>query len=302
MAEYKETQLVLCAPQLRHCPHVRMFGYRRMRAAGNLGQHLNEGIEICLLSKGRFEWTIEDHAWQLRSGDCTFTMPWQRHGGTHGLLDAGSLHWIIIAPQRFHRDGTLSLGRWSRLPADVQHWIGQTLCTAEMPFVAADDAIRHIFHELHEIFRTNDPSVAWRINLLIDELLYCLARSVSTSQTVRRNVLDMQRVRQRVTADLSRRWTLDDLVAITGYGKTRLTHLVRTETGLSPMALIRRLRIDAAQQALRTSSLDITDIALRCGFQSSQQFATIFRRLIGHSPSTWRKLSGRIVSRRGRHV
>jgi len=275
-----------------------MFGYRYLRHAANLGQHLNDGIEICLLSKGRFEWTIEGHAWQLRSGDCTFTLPWQRHGGTHGLLDAGSLHWIIIGPQRFRRDGTLSLGRWSHLPADVQQWIGRTLCTTDTPFVAADDAIRHIFRELHELFRINDPSLAWRVNRLTDELLYCLARDVSTSQIVRRNVLDMQQVRRRILGDLSRRWTLDDLVEVTGYGKTRLTHLVRDETGLSPMAWMRRVRIDAAQHWLKTSPQTITDIALRCGFQSSQQFATIFRRLIGSSPSAWRKAHAQRSCRR----
>jgi len=254
-----------------------------------LGQHLNAGIEICLLSKGRFDWTIEDRAYQLRSNDCTFTLPWQKHGGTHGLLDVGELYWIIIGPQRYRRDGELNLGAWSHLPGEAQKHIGQTLCETANPYIAADGWIRQLFRELDTVFRSGDTSMAWRINRLIDELLYSVARGVATSQVVRRDVLYLEQVRQRVMADIDRQWTLDDLVAVTGYGKTQLTYLVRTMTGLSPMAMVRRLRINTAQHWLKTSTLEITDIALRCGFQSSQQFATVFRKLTGWSPSAWRQ-------------
>jgi len=55
MAHDDESVFALNEPELRHCPHVTMFGYRRLREAMWLGQHLNAGIEICLLSKGRFD-------------------------------------------------------------------------------------------------------------------------------------------------------------------------------------------------------------------------------------------------------
>lgn len=288
MTQSKKTLFVLNEPELRHCPHVKMYGYNRLQNAISLGQHLNAGIEICFLSKGRFDWTIEDRAYQLRPNDCTFTLPWQKHGGTHELLDVGELYWIIIGPQQYRRDGELKLGIWSHLPREIQKNIGRTLCNATNPYIAADVWIRQIFRELDATFRSGDTSMTWRINHLIDELLYSVARGIATSQVIRRDVLNLEKVRQRVMAGIDRRWTLDDLVTVTGYGKTQLTSLVRTATGLSPMAMVRRLRVDAAQYWLN-SSLEITDIALRCGFQSSQQFATVFRKLTGVSPSAWRQ-------------
>lgn len=289
MVRDENLYFVLNEPELRHCPHVKMFGYRRLREAMWLRQHLNAGIEICLLSKGRFDWTIEGRSYQMRSNDCTFTLPWQKHGGTHGLLDAGELYWIIIGPKRYRCDGTLKLGAWSHLPGEVQKNIGQTLYNAANPYIAANGWIRQIFHELNVVFRSGDTSMAWRINRLIDELLYAVAGGAADSQVVRRDVLNLDQVRRRVMEQLDRRWTLDDLVPVTGYGKTQLTYLVRSATGLSPMAMVRRLRVDVAQHWLKTSTLDITDIALRCGFQSSQQFATVFRKLTGVSPSAWRQ-------------
>lgn len=205
------------------------------------------------------------------------------------MLDAGELYWIIIGPHRYRRDGELKLGAWSHLPVEVQKHIGRTLCNAANPYIAADGWIRQIFHELNAAFRSGDVSMTWRINRLIDELLYAVARGAVSSQVVRRDVLNLEQVRRRVMEKIDRRWTLDDLVAVTGYGKTQLTYLVRTATGLSPMAMIRRLRVDAAQHWLTTSTLDITDIAFRCGFQSNQQFATVFRKLTGMSPSAWRQ-------------
>ncbi len=60
--------------------------------------------------------------------------------------------------------------------------------------------------------------------------------------------------------------------------------------GRSPLAEIRRIRIEAARRMLTETDRKIKDIAEATGFSSSEQFSTIFRRETGQSPSAFRNL------------
>lgn len=64
-------------------------------------------------------------------------------------------------------------------------------------------------------------------------------------------------------------------------------------TGETLAACIRRLRLETAANLLRfSSSLNITAVALACGFSSSQNFARVFREWMGMSPGTFRAACG----------
>jgi transcriptional regulator GlxA family with amidase domain len=61
------------------------------------------------------------------------------------------------------------------------------------------------------------------------------------------------------------------------------------EVGVPPSAHHRRLRLDAAREALKQGTFTITTVALRFGFNSSQHFSACFRREFGTSPRGWQK-------------
>jgi AraC family transcriptional regulator, melibiose operon regulatory protein len=56
----------------------------------------------------------------------------------------------------------------------------------------------------------------------------------------------------------------------------------------SPMNYLMNYRIAAATELLRTTNLPITEIALRCGFESPSYFTKQFKSLIGKSPRQYR--------------
>jgi AraC-like DNA-binding protein len=62
------------------------------------------------------------------------------------------------------------------------------------------------------------------------------------------------------------------------------------EVGLTPNDYHLQQRIIAAKQALRNTSQSITDIALQLGMSSSQYFATVFKKIVGITPTDYRKL------------
>lgn len=62
----------------------------------------------------------------------------------------------------------------------------------------------------------------------------------------------------------------------------------RSTTGYSPHAYRLRRRIEHAQMLLRSSTLSVLDVALSCGFGSHAHFTTVFGRMVGESPNSWR--------------
>jgi len=53
---------------------------------------------------------------------------------------------------------------------------------------------------------------------------------------------------------------------------------------------MRRIRVARAQSLLSCHNLEISDIALACGFCDQSHFTTIFRRVTGMSPRRYRLL------------
>jgi len=68
-------------------------------------------------------------------------------------------------------------------------------------------------------------------------------------------------------------------------------HFIRTFRRIlyeTPHQYIIRKRIEKARELLALSGLSITDICFEVGFESLGSFSTLFRRIVGWSPSTYR--------------
>jgi len=57
----------------------------------------------------------------------------------------------------------------------------------------------------------------------------------------------------------------------------------------SPMDYLIEYRVQVAKKMLETTDLSITEVALRCGFNSNSYFTKIFRRSCGKTPNQYRK-------------
>jgi AraC-like DNA-binding protein len=84
--------------------------------------------------------------------------------------------------------------------------------------------------------------------------------------------------------------TTTDTLASTAHMSPRNFHRVFLQaTGETPATYLLRLRIMEAEHLLSHTDKAVTEIALDCGFTDSNYFARAFRRLTGHSPSSFRK-------------
>jgi AraC family transcriptional regulator len=83
-------------------------------------------------------------------------------------------------------------------------------------------------------------------------------------------------------------FSVSDLSQAAGGSATEVTSRFRAATGYSPWQFVLRQRIERAKNLLTSTQLTMTEIALACGFSSSQHFATVFKKQVGTTPSVFR--------------
>jgi len=84
--------------------------------------------------------------------------------------------------------------------------------------------------------------------------------------------------------------TLRELATVSGLTRMHFAAQFRAATGQRPHEYILRRRISRAQELLRDRNFQIADIAYSTGFQTQAHFATVFKKVVGETPSSWRRL------------
>ena len=82
---------------------------------------------------------------------------------------------------------------------------------------------------------------------------------------------------------------IEALAERVGLSTAALYSYFAKELHLTPGEYLMRQRIHIAKELLRKSDLNITSIAHRLGYSSSQYFATIFKKSTGVTPKQFRQ-------------
>lgn len=88
--------------------------------------------------------------------------------------------------------------------------------------------------------------------------------------------------------ELNRPWSASDLSARVGISESHLRRTCLALTGDTPMRYLKRLRLNAATQLLRTSSLSVKEITSIVGCQDLSHFIRDFRQQYGRTPAAYR--------------
>jgi AraC family L-rhamnose operon regulatory protein RhaS len=146
------------------------------------------------------------------------------------------------------------------------------------------------FENLRELIESSSPSEAeTKLKLLINILMVAtLGQREGLRQRVgpatSRKTVEV--FLGRLAFALDRDWTLDDMAAECGLSRTRFAHYCALITNQTPIRFLRQLRLKHAASLIgREPHRSLTDIALSCGFGSSQYFSNAYKREFGVSPS-----------------
>jgi AraC-like DNA-binding protein len=97
------------------------------------------------------------------------------------------------------------------------------------------------------------------------------------------------RVWQRVEADLTRQWTVDELAEIACVSNEHFRRLCKKELGRTPVQQLVHIRLHHARNLIIGSDEKIATISNKVGFDSVFTFSNTFHKWIGSRPTDFRK-------------
>ncbi|MDI3287796.1 AraC family transcriptional regulator [Polyangium sp. 15x6] len=200
------------------------------------------------------------------------TLRW-RGQTTHSTLQ---LHLPTPTLQRVFRD--LSAGDPERL---------------EMPSMlgSVDPLVQQIMLGLARALSAGVPDLYAESagELLAAHLLVHHASRPAPRPVSARDTLRLRRVEAFMREHLGEPLSLETLAQQAGVSRFHLLRLFKRANGETPFARLTRLRIEEAQCRLARGRQSVTEIALACGYQNPAHFASAFRRLVGVSPTSYRR-------------
>ena len=98
----------------------------------------------------------------------------------------------------------------------------------------------------------------------------------------------VQKAVQFMETNCQRKLRLHQIAAGVGMSRSRLSALFIAHLDVSPMRLLKTIRMQQARALLQSSSLNIKEIAAHAGFNDISHFVRDFSRLYGKSPTTIR--------------
>ena len=257
--------------------------------------HRNEGIKIVFFETGTCDLLMDQKTYNLHAGNFLLTRPWQLHKFGAPNIGRGRLHWMIldVGVRRPHQDW--SWPKWivmtRRDLADLtERWRG-----IKNPVWISTPSIVQSFRELARcITAWGQPHAVSRMAVHLNLLLIGVLDALTEQQTRENEQLtSRRRAVEMFLKDLAENpvsiqelWTLDTMAKQCGMGVTAFSKYARELVNTGPAEFLNQCRLQHdARQLSQRPELSVTDVAFGNGFNSSQYFATCFRRRFKMSPS-----------------
>jgi AraC family transcriptional regulator len=157
-----------------------------------------------------------------------------------------------------------------------------------------DDQLRYIMLTLHNELLANCPSG----RLFGEYMGLSFATALLTNHSANtarlghyRGGLSPYKLRQItefITENLSSNLSLAEMANLLQMGPCHFARAFKESTGLSPHQYVLRRRVERALQMLKGTRTNLADIAYDLGFSSQGHFTTVFSKIVGVSPSSYR--------------
>lgn len=260
--------------------------------------------------------------WRISEGDCELlsarysTQSFGRHSheryalgvisaGVEKLYYRGAYHLggqasvVTISPEEIH-DGLAGCEAgwiYRMLYIDPQ-WLNETILGKRFApdhihlfrqAMTQDPHLAQTFLQAHQLIENSGPTLE-RETTLLELLSQLFQRNGVVIVPPAANERDaVTRIRQHLDAEFERNISLEELAGLVQMDPLYLIRVFRASTGVSPHQYQIQRRIARVQQLLRLGS-SITEASLACGFFDQSHMARAFRKVVGVTPGSFRKV------------
>jgi AraC-like DNA-binding protein len=249
-------------------------------------------FEVLILLSGTAELKIEDRSLPLTRGDAaivgsTVYHSLEPHAGSRFAVAA-----LFFLPELIRVDSC---------PDSVGYLTAFLRQDAQFPHViAAKTGIPSKVLDLMQRIRALTPPVTCLARLAattyLELILLTLAekyssygKSARTFESRQKALARLQPLFSYVESYFDGEIRLETSARICGLSKSYFVNFFKDTTGQSFVSYLNHYRVQRAQQLLASTDRSVTDIGLDVGFCDQSYFGMVFRRLVGMTPSSYRK-------------
>ena len=141
----------------------------------------------------------------------------------------------------------------------------------------------------------NDRAYAETLGLLLLwEIRHAADPQFSQLKPIRGGLtaLQLRRIKEFVDVHISKGLGISELASLVGLSQFHFIRAFKHSVGLSPYQYVLAERISVAKELLSKRDLSIADVALAVGFSDASQLNRVFRKLMGVTPTVYRRENG----------
>ena len=281
-------------------PGLRTIGYWDAVGPQNWGlpMHRNEGIEICYLLSGEMAFATDHESLQLRPGDITITRPWQRHRLGDPEIRPCRLFWVILDVESGSGREAWQFPEWIGPDAESRRELLRIFRMNQLCHVADDgQSLKGFLSGACDRLGDSGTLGTAQLAETVNHLLLAVARILSGGVTRHhgdphgfdRTVRGFFHGLEASVDTAAEAWTVAEIARACRVGVTYLTASCKEIFNATPSDQLCRIRLAHAARLLREAPpRPITEVAFAVGFNSSQYFATRFRKQFGTTPGAFR--------------
>ena len=105
-----------------------------------------------------------------------------------------------------------------------------------------------------------------------------------------------RRVIAYIESNISLSFCVADLAGIVQLSISRFSHAFKVSFGQPPLVYVKVRRMRHAQVIMLSTREPLAQIALDCGMSDQAHFSRVFRKVVGISPSLWRRAQSESMS------
>jgi AraC-like DNA-binding protein len=238
--------------------------------------HFHDKHELYYLEKGKTKYFIGNEIYLLEAGDLVF-IPKGIFHKTDRLDNSPAERLLLVFDSEF-------------AGSDFAPYIDE-LKNLKLVHIPVDKQylIRDIIGKIEQENRLRQPGYVVMEQLYLRQLLVLISRYRMKDE--RQEFNESYRTIQSAVIYISEHYSgdlsLDHLSQKYALSRSRFSKLFKEVTGVRLTEYINITRISAAEKLLAKKSMSITEVAERCGFNDSNYFAAVFKKLKGTTPKKY---------------
>jgi len=254
--------------------------------------HAHDFYELVIVRNGSGQHVTESLAYPIAAGDVFVLSPQFKHYYT----DTNNLELINIlySPEKLsipRLDITSIPGYYVLFevePSLREKGQFKSRLTLGMEQLAA---VEKIVSKLHGELKQRSSGYCFTALAHFMELISCLSRSyASYNNKFSRKLLRASSMMNFIEHNFREKIGLDDIVRRSNMSLSTANRAFREAMDMTPIDYLIKVRIEYAAKLLKDSNLSVMEIAEKSGFSDSNYFTKQFRKIMGNSPRSYRKL------------